>query len=311
SRISQELNHRKRLLVASLGISEARAASQKKMIDERLKGIASEKKRYAEEARLLERRISLAKAHFERQRRLVEEKFVSLAQSQQAEAEVLALQGQLQATSHAMAALLKEQLELDTRRHEVELQYQSEIAEAESALSSVHQDLAESEVRAEQIEVAPFSGMITGLNAQVGQLVSPGNLLSSLVPKDASLIASIYVSAKQSGFIDVGQKVSIRYAAYPYQKFGMGHGTVVTIAKSPYAIQELPPHVGSALQSLATDSSQLFYQVSVALDTQYVSVYGAQTLLQSGMLLEADIMQDTRKLYEWVLEPLFSVSGRM
>jgi len=29
------------------------------------------------------------------------------------------------------------------------------------------------------------------------------------------------------------------------------------------------------------------------------------------MLAEADIVQDTRKLWEWALEPLFSVSGKV
>jgi membrane fusion protein len=29
------------------------------------------------------------------------------------------------------------------------------------------------------------------------------------------------------------------------------------------------------------------------------------------MHLDADIMQDKRRLYEWVLEPLFSLTGRV
>ncbi|WP_277914475.1 hypothetical protein, partial [Pseudomonas aeruginosa] len=32
---------------------------------------------------------------------------------------------------------------------------------------------------------------------------------------------------------------------------------------------------------------------------------------QSGMLLDADILQDTRRLYEWVLEPLYSLTGKL
>ena len=30
-----------------------------------------------------------------------------------------------------------------------------------------------------------------------------------------------------------------------------------------------------------------------------------------GMQLEADIMQERRKLYEWVLEPLISITGKL
>lgn len=38
--------------------------------------------------------------------------------------------------------------------------------------------------------------------------------------------------------------------------------------------------------------------------------YGKPQLLQSGMLLDADILQESRRLYEWVLEPLYSLTGK-
>ena len=53
------------------------------------------------------------------------------------------------------------------------------------------------------------------------------------------------------------------------------------------------------------------YRVTVALASQHVNAYGKAQPLQSGMLLEADVMQDKRRLYEWVLEPLYSLSGRL
>ncbi|MEI0692988.1 HlyD family secretion protein, partial [Pseudomonas aeruginosa] len=44
---------------------------------------------------------------------------------------------------------------------------------------------------------------------------------------------------------------------------------------------------------------------------QAVTAYGQPRPLQSGMLLNADILQDTRRLYEWVLEPLYSLTGKL
>ena len=37
--------------------------------------------------------------------------------------------------------------------------------------------------------------------------------------------------------------------------------------------------------------------------------YGKPEPLRPGMLVEADILGESRKLYEWVLEPLYSVYG--
>jgi membrane fusion protein len=33
--------------------------------------------------------------------------------------------------------------------------------------------------------------------------------------------------------------------------------------------------------------------------------------LQVGMVVEADVMQDRRRLYEWVLEPLYGMAGKL
>jgi membrane fusion protein len=38
--------------------------------------------------------------------------------------------------------------------------------------------------------------------------------------------------------------------------------------------------------------------------------YGAPRQLRAGMAVEADVLLETRRLYEWVLEPLYSLRGR-
>lgn len=58
-------------------------------------------------------------------------------------------------------------------------------------------------------------------------------------------------------------------------------------------------------------STEQLYRLRVGLSAQDVLAYGQPRPLQSGMHLDADIMQDKRRLYEWVLEPLFSLTGRV
>ena len=53
------------------------------------------------------------------------------------------------------------------------------------------------------------------------------------------------------------------------------------------------------------------YRVTVRIKSQAVAAYGQAHALKPGMLAEADIVQDTRKLWEWALEPIFSVSGKL
>ncbi|OEC37450.1 hypothetical protein A7D25_01945 [Pseudomonas sp. 21C1] len=308
--ISEQIKHREVLLKNARSLADERLASQIRMADTRLRSLNDELAQFPHEINLLERRVQLAKAHHARQIELSAASFVSVAQTQQAEADMLAIQGQVETLRRAKATMHREMLELESIKEDSILRHKSDISDIDNSLSLIRQDLAENNVRVEQVEVAPYSGTLTGTNVQLGQQVTAGSLLSSLIPSDSDIAAHIYVPAKQAGFIEVGQKVSLRYAAYPYQKFGMGKGVVAHISKSPYASQELPVHISSALQAVAGAPAQLFYRISVDLEAQDVIGYGKSHQLQAGMLLEADILQDRRRLYEWLLEPLFSITGK-
>ncbi|WP_262145166.1 hypothetical protein [Serratia ficaria] len=53
------------------------------------------------------------------------------------------------------------------------------------------------------------------------------------------------------------------------------------------------------------------YRVTVALDKTAITAYGRQEPLRIGMAVAADVELDSRRLYEWLLEPLWSLKGRM
>ena len=53
------------------------------------------------------------------------------------------------------------------------------------------------------------------------------------------------------------------------------------------------------------------YRIVVALAQQHVTVYGQSVILQSGMQLDADIVLERRRLVEWLLNPLYSLTGKL
>ncbi|KOX98593.1 HlyD family secretion protein [Pseudomonas nunensis] len=307
--ISEQLTQRMQITERNVDLANERRRGQLLMLDGRLTAITEELSQFREEIRLLKRRVALAKTQQQRQHELAAVDFISVAQLQKGEGEFLALQGQQQSIQRARARLNRERMELLAQRQEVELRHRAETAEIDNSISLVRQEQAENDVRRKQISVAPFAGTVTGLNVQKGQQVEAGSLLASLIPQGENLTAHLYVASRQAGFIEKGQTVLMRYAAYPYQKFGMARGRILELTKSPYATQELPTHIASALYSTAPPS-ELFYRVTVALDSQKIAVYGNSHPLQAGMLLEADILQDKRRLYEWALEPIYSLTGK-
>jgi membrane fusion protein len=53
------------------------------------------------------------------------------------------------------------------------------------------------------------------------------------------------------------------------------------------------------------------YRVRVSLDSAKVRAYGEDVSLRPGMLAEGDVTLERRRLYEWILDPLFTVTGRI
>jgi len=51
-------------------------------------------------------------------------------------------------------------------------------------------------------------------------------------------------------------------------------------------------------------------EITVSLASQTVAAYGAEVPLQPGMTLEADVALERRRLFEWMLDPLYAVTGR-
>jgi membrane fusion protein len=53
------------------------------------------------------------------------------------------------------------------------------------------------------------------------------------------------------------------------------------------------------------------YRVDVRLDSQYVATGDQKHSLRPGMSVNADILQEKRKVGEWVFEPILSLKGRL
>ena len=64
----------------------------------------------------------------------------------------------------------------------------------------------------------------------------------------------------------------------------------------------VPPPAGSA---------EAYYRIVVALKSQTIRAYGKDQPLQPGTLVEGTVLLDTRRLIEWVFEPLLTLTGSL
>ena len=153
-----------------------------------------------------------------------------------------------------------------------------------------------------------ISGTVGMVNAEVGQFIDLSKPVLTILPENTPLIAQLYVPSRAIGFVKKNDNVLLRYQAFPYQKFGHAKGQVLSIASTAMASQDL-----KTIGNLSNEqiNNEPVYLVRVMLNEQIIKAYGNNMPLQVGMTLEADIMHETRRLYEWVLEPLFSITGKL
>lgn len=156
---------------------------------------------------------------------------------------------------------------------------------------------------------APIDGVISTNHIKTGQYIESSKPLTAILPHDSHVVAEMYVPSRAIGFVKTGDEVLLRYQAYPYQKFGHANAQIISVAKTALAGQNINS-IGTVSQNEQMTNEPL-YIVRAQLDKQTIKAYGNDMPLQVGMTLEGDILHETRKLYEWVLEPLYSITGKI
>ncbi len=217
---------------------------------------------------------------------------------------------QLQSLERERAAVERQLTELKNNARNLPFRYDNELADLERALASVRRDLTENEAQRLVTVTTPTSGTAAVVGAQIGQFVDTSRPLLSIVPDDSELEAHVYAPSNAIGFIEPGDKVLLRYEAYPYQRFGHHESTVEAVSRTAVS----PAELASAAVARGVPEAQggePLYKVTLALSSQTITAYGEQHELEVGMAVEADVLQDTRRLYEWILEPLYSLTGRI
>lgn len=186
----------------------------------------------------------------------------------------------------------------------------NELSNVDRQLASTQQELIENMARDSLVIKANANGVVTSLNAEVGQQILASTPLLNIVPKQSQLEAHLYIPSSSIGFIKVNQPVKLRFQAYPYQRFGQAQGKVYSISETTMNPQELT-NLGEFNRSLGAQQNEAVYLVKVKLQQQSMQAYGEEKKLKVGMVFDADIMQEKRKLYEWVLEPLYTITGKL
>jgi len=303
--MERRLQQRQDGLLATQQAQQAQLQAQARGIASQLANAQQELAQVEAEVVTRQQQIRIASETLERLRRLEGGQFVSALQIKQQEALVLDYTGQMQALQRQVIGTRRLMAQLQQAQRELPGQQQASVAGYQRDLAQLEQERVQTQADSALLVKAPVSGVVATQIVKPGQAVQAGQPLLSLLPGDGKLEAELLVPSRAIGFIAPGDTVLLRYRAFPYQKFGHQEGKVARISRSALSAGELGALVGNAPQG------EPYYRITVALAQQAITAYGKPEPLKPGMLLDADVMGERRRLIEWLFEPLYSLTGKV
>lgn len=140
--------------------------------------------------------------------------------------------------------------------------------------------------------VAAQDGIVSRVRVVVGETVQRGQPLLMMQTGDAELEAWLYVATASGGTVKPGQLIDLRIDAFPHQIYGTQ--TAIVESVSSIALRPAELRVPLAINGPV-------FEVRARLLSKEIVTTNNRWQLIAGLSFQADILQDKRRLYRWML----------
>ena len=168
-------------------------------------------------------------------------------------------------------------------------------------LSQLDLQLIQADSNRQYVVKASIDGVIAQLNVKPGSSVQQTTRLLEIVPAGSLLIGEVLVPSRAAGFVKEGQRLSVRYAAYPHQQFGSFAATISNLSETV-----LVP--GQARKPIALTEPAYTAKIDLALTS--FDIDGKTHHLKPGLIFEADVILEERTILAWFFEPISALKNK-
>lgn len=203
----------------------------------------------------------------------------------------------------AKASILQSEKKLAQIDSDYRRQLHAERNEVQGQFDKLAQEVTKQEHKQDLLELkAPQDGFVKDLATHTsGTVVQPGTVLLTLVPKDETLRAEVWVSNEDIGFVREGQRVKLKFAAFPFQKYGMAEGVVEHVSADA---ADTNTGGGNTQNDPAKKNQPLVYKALVKLKQMTLEMDQQRFQLSAGMQANAEIWLGDRTVMEYLLSPV-------
>jgi hemolysin D len=166
----------------------------------------------------------------------------------------------------------------------------TQLAKAQDEISLRTEELTKADQRSRlQALRSPVVGTVQQVSVTApGAVVKPADPIMVLVPEGGSLVAEVLIANKDVGQMRLGQKVELKFEAYPFTDYGTVPGRLEWLSRD--AIQD--------------EKLGLVYQAHVRLERDAIEAGGRKFALAPGLAATADIKMRTRRIIEYLFSPI-------
>ena len=236
------------------------------------------------------------KQQYEQNQKLHEKKLISLAALNEAKVRYLSALAELPARMAEInryevslkdlkRQILEERLEIERTR----ANFQNAYDIAEIRLKQAKQTVNRSVDADIDLILAPEPGIVTQVLVNTpGQVVDKGQILVTIAPASTPIVAEALILNKDVGLLSSGQKVKLKFEAFPFQDYGIQHG---------YLRQISPDAMGD-------EGTGTVFRGIIDLENTTIFVHGEEKAFMFGMKGAAEIITDRQSILMLALNPL-------
>jgi hemolysin D len=217
-------------------------------------------------------------------------------------------QSRYQEAEAALAAIIetRAQAEAEYRRT-----LSGDLVEAERKATGLAEDLVKAEQRTKlQVLTAPVDGVVQQLAIHtIGGVVTPAQALLVVVPAESRLEIEAMVSNRDIGFVRPGQQAEIKIDTFPFTRYGLLQGTVLSVSQDAIVRDKPQDKTGDKLPGAETITSEpkgqeLGYAARISLDRTQMQIDDNLVNLTPGMAVTVEIKTGSRTVISYLLSPL-------
>jgi hemolysin D len=150
----------------------------------------------------------------------------------------------------------------------------------------------------------------------VGGVVTPAQALLVVVPAESRLEIEAMVSNRDIGFVRRGQEAEIKIDTFPFTRYGLLHGTVLSVSQDAIVHDKPQDKTSDKVPGAESSTSEpkgqeLVYAARISLDRTEMQIDNNSVNLSPGMAVTVEIKTGARTVISYLLSPLLRYRQEM